>query len=293
MNDLSTTNFAIQTENEWSFPIETADLWATYDDFETEDRYTQVPSSMARAIIRTDTNQVLGVHGSKYKAIKHDDVVNSVFEAVTASGISNDYDHKINVFDNGAKMRGIIRFNDLVIEPSVGDIIAFQLTFFNSYDGSWAFQQSAEGIRLDCLNGMVGQQSVAKTWQKHTANINVKASASKLQAALDAFFQTKESYISWKNTYVSNQMAEDFFKHKVCRISNNTSTFKWNEKRLDDLMVCWRNDSGALGKNKCALYNALTYWSSHTEDNKSPANTQRLREGIVSKAIAKGNWEIA
>ena len=288
MNDLSTTNFAIQTENEWSFPIDTCDLH-TVTNFESID----VPPSMARCIVRTDTNQVLGVHGSKYKAIKHDDVVNSVFEAVTASGISNDYDHKINVFDNGAKMRGIIRFNDLVIEPSVGDIIAFQLTFFNSYDGSWAFQQSAEGLRLDCLNGMVGQQSVAKTWQKHTANINVKASASKLQAALDAFFQTKESYISWKNTYVSDQMAEDFFKYKVCRINNNTSTFKWNEKRLDDLMVCWRNDSGALGKNKWALYNALTYWSSHTEDNKSPANTQRLREGIVSKAIAKGNWEIA
>ena len=134
--------------------------FACYDDF------VAVPENMARAIVRTDTNQVLGVHGSKYKAIKHDDVVNSVFEAVAASGISNDYDHKINVFDNGAKMRGIIRFNDLVIEPSVGDIIAFQLTFFNSYDGSWAFQQSAEGLRLDCLNGMVSQYSVAKDMAK-------------------------------------------------------------------------------------------------------------------------------
>ena len=129
MNDLSTTNFAIQTENEWSFPIDTCDLH-TVTNFESID----VPPSMARCIVRTDTNDVLGVHGSKYKAIKHDDVVNSVFEAVTASGISNDYDHKVSVFDNGAKMRGIIRFNDLVIEPSVGDIIAFQLTFFNSYD---------------------------------------------------------------------------------------------------------------------------------------------------------------
>ncbi len=290
MNDLSTANFAIQTENEWSFPIETYDLAAIKDG---DINFYNVPPSMARCIIRTDTKEVLGVHGSKYKAIKHDDVVNSVFEAVTASGISNDYDHKVSAFDNGAKMRGIIRFNDLTIEPSVGDIIAFQLTFFNSYDGSWAFQQSAEGIRLDCLNGMVSQYSVAKTWQKHTANINVKASASKLQAALDGFFKTKEQYWAWQRIHVSDQMAEDFFKQKVCRINNNTSTFKWNEKRLDDLMVCWRNDSQALGHNKWALYNALTYWSSHTDDNKSPANTQRLREGIVAKAINKWNWEIA
>jgi len=288
MNDLSTTNFAIQNENEWSFPIDTCDLH-TVTNFESID----VPPSMARCIVRTDTNKVLGVHGSKYKAIKHDDVVNSVFEAAAASGISNDYDYKVNVFDDGAKMRGIIRFNDLTFEPAVGDTVMFQLTFFNSYDGSWAFQQSAEGLRLICLNGMVSQYSVAKTWQKHTANINVKASASKLQAALDGFFKTKEQYWAWQRIHVSDQMAEDFFKHKVCRINNNTSTFKWNEKRLDDLMVCWRNDSQALGHNKWALYNALTYWSSHTEDNKSPANTQRLREGIVAKAINKWNWEIA
>ena len=86
MNDLSTTNFAIQTENEWSFPIDTCDLH-TVINFEI-DRRAQL--SMACCIVRTDTNKVLGVHGSKYKAIKHDDVVNSVFEAVTASGISND-----------------------------------------------------------------------------------------------------------------------------------------------------------------------------------------------------------
>ena len=292
MNDLSTTNLAIQTENEWSFPIDTCDLYTTVDDGFSH-LIIDVPQSMSRCIVRTDTNQVLGVHGSKYKAIKHDDVVNSVFDAVAASGISNDYDHRISVYDNGAKMRGKIRFNDLTIEPSVGDIVAFELTFFNSYDGSWAFQQSAEGLRLVCLNGMVSQHAVAKTWQKHTSNINVKASASKLQAALDGFFKTKEQYWLWQQTKVNDQMAEDFFKHKVCRINNSTSTFKWNEKRLDDLMVCWRNDSQALGQNKWALYNALTYWSSHTEDNKSPANTQRIREGVVSKAIRKWDWEVS
>ena len=51
-----------------------------------------MPQSMARCIVRTDTNEVLGVHGSKYKAIKHDDVINSVFEAVNKSGISKDYE---------------------------------------------------------------------------------------------------------------------------------------------------------------------------------------------------------
>ena len=277
MNDLSIRPLQTISDNEWSFPIDTCDMH-TVTNFESID----VPPSMARCIVRTDTNQVLGVHGSKYKAVKHDDVVNSVFDAVDAAGISNDYNHTVKTYDNGAKLKGVIRFNDLTIEPSVGDIVAFQLTFFNSYDGSWAFQQSAEGLRLICLNGMVSQHAVAKTWQKHTANIDVKASASKLQAALDQFLLSKEQYWAWQNIKVPDDMAEEFFKRKVCKINNNTSTFKWNERQLDNLMDCWFKDSAALGK---------TYWSSHTEDSKSPANTQRLREGVVAKAINKWDWQ--
>ena len=60
---------------------------------------------MARGIMRADTNQMLGVHGSKYKAIKHDDVVNGVLDTVSNSRIEADYGQKIEVFDNGAKAK--------------------------------------------------------------------------------------------------------------------------------------------------------------------------------------------
>ena len=105
MNDLSTQPLQtlIESSNEWSFPIDTCDMH-TVTNFESID----VPPSMARCIVRTDTNQVLGVHGSKYKAVKHDDVVNSVFDAVDAAGISNDYNHMIKTYDNGAKLKGVI-----------------------------------------------------------------------------------------------------------------------------------------------------------------------------------------
>ena len=115
-------------EDCWSFPIDTCNLYAS--SIQTDD--TPVPESMARAIVRTDTNEVLGVHGSKYKAIKHDDVVNSVMDAVSQSNVSKDYDTKIEIFDNGAKLRGIIDFNDLTVEPSIGDYIKLRVKFFKS-----------------------------------------------------------------------------------------------------------------------------------------------------------------
>ena len=271
----------------WSFPVETVNLTASKDG---DCNLYDVPQSMARAIMRTDTNEVLGVHGSKYKAIKHDDVVNSVMDAVKNSAVSNDYDTNIEVFDNGAKLRGTVDFNDLVIEPAVGDYVRFRVQFFNSYDSSWAFQQSAFGLRLWCLNGCTHSDTVANTWAKHTTNVNVEGSSKKIKAGLDAFMTTKDIYKSWMTTHVDDEMAETFFKHSMCRVPNKTSTFKWNERMLDNLMSCWYADKKSLGSNKWALYNACTYWASHTQESKSPANTQRLRENQLAKVFKQSNW---
>ena len=276
MNDLS----QIKLVDEWDFPIDTCVLHAS--SIQTDN--IPVPQNMARAIVRTDTNEVLGVHGSKYKAIKHDDVVNSVFDAVNSSGISKDYDHKIEIFDNGAKMRGIINFNDLVIVPAVDDYVKFQVKFFNSYDGSWAFQQQAVGIRMWCINTCTTADTVANTWAKHTTNVNVKGSAAKIQAGLNAFFNTKGQYQQWMQTKTNDTFVETFFKYVVCRTTNKTSTVKWNERQLDTLMSHWYTE------NKWALYNALTAWATHTNESKSPANTQRLRENQLSKVFKHKDW---
>lgn len=291
MNDM-TIQQHLETTNDWSFPVKTCDLVTETSGEIFDPQYLLVPPSMARCIVRTDTNQVLGVHGSKYKAILHDDVVNSVFDAVKQSGISKDYDYKVELFDNGAKLRGTIDFNDLVVEPQVGDTIRFQVLFYNSYDGSWAFQQQARGLRLWCLNGCTHSDTLANTWAKHTTNVNIEGSAAKIQAGLDAFFNTKDQYKAWMSTHVSDEMAEQFFKHAMCRIQNKTSTFKWNERQLDQLMSCWNSDSQSLGKNKWALYNACTYWATHTNESRSPANTRRLRENQLSKVFKKSNWEV-
>ena len=269
--------------NSWSFPIETHQLQTLSG--------SSVPTRMSQAVVRTDTNEVLGVNGSKYKPIVHDDVVNSIMDAVLNANVSQDYSFNVELFDNGAKMRGIIDFNDLTIEPEVGDHIRFQILFYNSYDGSWAFQQQAQGLRLWCLNGCTTADTVAKTWAKHTTNVSVKGSASKIEKGLDAFMNTKELYQDWMKVFISDWHAHRFFKYIICKINNNTSTFKWNEKQLDNLMSIYRNESQSLGKNKWALYNACTYWATHTDDSSSPANTRRLREGQLSKAFKTPAWK--
>jgi hypothetical protein len=99
-------------------------------------------------IVRLDTGASMGLHKSRYKIVTHDDVVNSVLDGVKAADLSDDYEVKVDVFENGRKLRGEILFNNLTVEPEVGDYVKYRATFSNSYDASWPFAQAASGFSV-------------------------------------------------------------------------------------------------------------------------------------------------
>ena len=269
-------------DNDWSFPIETQPV---FDKFGNE-------IDGKKCIMRTDINQVLGVHGSKYKAVSHDDVVNSILDAVTEADLSGDYTVDVTVLENGKKLRGEILFNDLVVEPAVGDFTKFKVDFFNSYDASWSFSQAASGLRLWCLNGCTSPHDIARTRYKHTASINVEGSAAKIENGLRHFFDRKAEWQDWMATKVTKDMAETFFKQTVAkRFTHQQQVTKSNEKQLENLLTIWSNEAAALGANKWALYNALTYWATHTSDMRSPHTAKYNRESAIASAMRSKHWE--
>jgi hypothetical protein len=279
---------SVNFKEAWDFPVETYNLWAVSELSNQPD--IEVPQNMSRAIVRPDTGQVLGIHGSTYEIVKHDTVVNSIVDAVNDAELSKDIEVKVDVIDGGKKMQGSILFNDLVVEPDVGDYVKFQVLFYNSYDGSWSFQQAARGFRLWCKNGCADIDSIANTVSKHTKGISVAASAAKIKAGAETFFKKKDLWQAWMKVAVTDQMAESFFLNSLCLRKNATSTDEYNKKRLKDLMGLWHSDKAKLGANKWALYNAMTYWASHTEANKSPENTSKDRNALISKLVNRPNW---
>lgn len=270
--------------NEWSFPIETQPV---FDQFGNEIVGSQ-------CVMRTDTNQVLGVHGSRYKAVSHDDVVNSILDGVATADLSSDYTVDVEVLEDGRKLRGHILFNDLTIEPAVGDYTKFKVDFFNSYDASWSFSQVASGLRLWCLNGCTTPDIAARTRYKHTASINVEGSAAKITNGLSHFFYQKEVWQDWMHTKVTNDMAETFFKRTVAKaFTRQQQVTKTNEKQLENLLSIWSNEAAALGHNKWALYNCLTYWATHTQDLRTPHTARYNRESAIASAMRSKEWSFA
>lgn len=264
----------------FAFPVESQPI---FDQFGNE-----IPDQ--QCIMRTDTNQVLGVHGSRYRMVKHDDVVNSMMDALKSANVSQDYTTKFSVIEDGRKLRGEILFNDLTVEPKVGDYVKFRISFFNSYDASWAFSQEADGLRLFCLNGCTHAHSAAKSRFKHTESINIEGSSLKMMNALDMFLTQPDTWRQWMKTPVTTNMAETFFKSTVAKAFTHQQAGKTNEKQLEKLLSIWGNEVDQLGSNKWALYNCLTYWASHTSDLKNPEVARRNREDAISKAMQHKLW---
>lgn len=272
-------------QNDYDFPVEMQPIF---------DRLgNEIPDQ--KCIMRTDNNEVLGVHGSRYQIVKHDDVVNSLMDAMKAANISGDYTTKFSVIEGGRKLRGEILFNDLTVEPKVGDYVKFRISFFNSYDASWSFSQAADGLRLFCLNGCTRPDHAAVSKFKHTQSINIEGSAAKMMIGLRAFQEQPDLWRSWMSQKVTTDMVETFFKATIAKsYTNQTQVTKTNEKQLEKLLSIWGTEADQLGSNKWALYNAMTYWASHTSDLKNPEVTRRNREDSIARAMQHKLWgEIA
>ena len=59
---------------DWDFDVETYDL--KVNKLSDDNIDVIVPPSMAQAVVRTDTNSILGVHTDKYKIIKSGTYIN-------------------------------------------------------------------------------------------------------------------------------------------------------------------------------------------------------------------------
>jgi len=262
--------------NSYNFPVEEQPVYTQEGEL--------IPDH--KCIVRTDTGKTLGLHGSRYRMIPHDDVVNSILDGVKASNLTSDYEVSVDVIEGGRKLRGEIIFPDLVQQPAVGDYVQFRVSFFNSYDGSWSFSQQANGLRLWCLNGCTTPDAIAKSRFKHTASVNVDGSAAKIIGGAEHFMTRSKQWQSWMQTRLNNDQVEQFFRSTICKVvTKQQQVTKTNEKQLENLISGWDREKVDLGWNKWALYNCLTHWATHTNDLKSPQIARYNREIAISNAM--------
>tara|TARA_Y100000768_G_scaffold56987_1_gene38250 strand:+ start:1199 stop:2059 length:861 start_codon:yes stop_codon:yes gene_type:complete len=277
-------------KQDYEFPTEMVELEALNRTDNFGNQNYSVPPDMARACVRTDTGQVLGIHGSKYKPIAHKDVVDKVMQGVEKTGMF-DYKTDIKVFEGGAKMRGSVTFENLVIEPQKDDIIKFRINFFNSYDQSWAFATICDGLRLWCMNGCTTPVNASTLRFKHTTKVNIQSITDRVKTGIDFFMDSGVEYNQWAKIRLTNHSVQKFLEQTVAKtFKRSSNSIPFNVTRTETLLEGFDRESRTLGNTKWALYNALTYWSTHTDGERGHAIRKR-REDEVAKALGSKQWQ--
>lgn len=156
------------------------------------------------AVVRTDTNEVLGVVSKTYGLLEHQVGLRDALKAVEKLN-QGFVLKKLVTSGNGARMyahiEGTKEYNLGRTERMVGDLIRPVLILQNSIDGSTRFGFRIGAMRLICLNGMTSAVTFSSIFTKHTSGVDFDAI---LASGSDALHQFEERSIpTWKHMMVT------------------------------------------------------------------------------------------
>ena len=279
------------------------------------------------AVVRSDTDEVLGVHGKTYKIVPHIDMYLKHAEAVKKSSA---YTPNIEIidqlWDNGGKARRTIHFLDHQKSIKDGqDLVNMRSDTFNSLDGSFSFQVFSGMFRSLCLNTLVfGGEKFYHSKQKHTTNINISSAVAKIANSLTMYINNVDKLMLWKNKKVTDEAVALLFANTITKKKSESFTnIKTalqkegaeinqliNIKLNDYLMHRFQQEKESLGNTLYAVYNAITHWSTHTNEtferqnkkgefveastsraNSNVANVQIAREQKVREVLDSEQWK--
>jgi phage/plasmid-like protein (TIGR03299 family) len=216
--------------------------------------YADVP--MAFATIRTDTNVVLGVVGSRYEPVQNIDCF-SFFDPL----IEHDEAvyHTAGVLGKGEKIWLLAKLPDYIRIGKKGDPIEKFVLLYNSHDGSSKIRVKLTPIRVVCNNTLTAALSGSdqEVQIKHTA-----AAVEKLQEAHKVLELTNQLYRELDYIFnrmairkVSSQQLVDYIKTLVP--DNEQAESKTRTENTRNHILSLHDDTKEAAMHKGTLFGAF------------------------------------
>jgi phage/plasmid-like protein (TIGR03299 family) len=247
----------------------------TFTTIEDADGNEVVIESSKVAVVRLDTQTILGEHSAKYRYQPFSEVAKIAQEIVDLRGAQGAEITTIGTFDGGRKLFINIFMGEQAIDPfGVNDVFHPFITGFSSHDASLPNIFREGNIRLACNNMLTmirdGKHSLEYCIKhtKHMVERIVHATRSLVQAD-----EALETYVTQAETLQRVQVS----LNKVDRLI--TQLYGVPEGKRGETIAKARRDTiveifegptcvGALGSTGWAAYNALTeYVDHHRPDN--------------------------
>jgi len=232
----------------------------------------------------------MGTFKSNYKLINHTDYFQRQNEVITAQNELNWHDVKVvdHVYDFGKKVQRSIHFLEHTKNFGGRDDVCLRSDTFNSVDQSWKFQQFIGAYRDVCRNTLVfGGERTFHTMKLHTNNLNIGAVIGKIGIALDLFSSNIELLDRLRSIPCDEEKAKELFSRTVCAVppkpAADQSVPGVDTNLLNYLLYRYREDLRDLGPNLWLVYNCLTHWSTHTNEEyeREIVNSKGSREIVT------------
>ncbi len=231
------------------------------------------------AIVRGDLNQIVAVHGKQYKLTPNVEIFKAIDRLILGSQTLKTDGMAIRdqvAYAGGRTIRSYV-FPEHEVKIGPSDVTQLRINVLNSYDGSTNLQVMAGGYRVVCANGMVIGRNIAKYSARHTSAFDERIVARQIAASLDSFVEAGKNWHTWATTRITDEQAMKLIDAHVGVDSQGRSK---SEKTRADIVGYWFTERAEIGSNLWALFNALTYWSTH-QDIKSAS--QGNRAAIVAE----------
>lgn len=255
------------------------------------DQGEEVPMSRFKGVYCGD--RLIAPVGPSYRLVPHVELIAAVDQAFEDAGVdTTGITRKAEMLEEGAKFQVTYRLDNYVIRPKVGDEMAKTFVFRTSHDMSWANSLEYKTTRLICTNGMVTADRHAFMRSKHTASFSTKRFINQINRGIEMMATEEEFFRQLAGTKVTREEAEWFVRETVAKrpkvfLREDKKTggvvreYAY-EKKVEAIMNQFdREDQTAFG-----VYNALTYWSTHTKSRDGAEHTGLInRERQVIDAI--------
>jgi hypothetical protein len=240
-----------------------------------------------QAVVRTDTQEVLGIHSRSYKVVPNEPLFRGFDEALRTSNLNLDglfIDDHVNY--GGRRVIRHYRFPCITTEPRIGDIVELRISVVNSFDRANAFSAQVGGMRLWCLNGAVSLQGAMSVYGRHTAGFDTARALGKINEAIERYLIAASDWSEWSQREITELEA----RTALAAFPDLNPAL---ETRLGE---AWSTESTQAGRTVWSLYNATTRWATHTPVRESSAGNRasivldrerRVRQFMQSRAFLR------
>ncbi len=257
------------------------------------------------ALVRKDTNQLLGIHTDDYKIRPYSELAEKVNEVIVEA--VPDYEKytitpKDQILEGGKKYIRTINFWDDSINMNnykdggfhikgTEEKIIPQLRIYSSMDGRWSQQIMWSSVYVVCLNGMVRPDWTFAVYNKHNDKQDISFTMNDFKMGITAHKELGEDLFKMMQRKITNAAVTHLFRKTLANkktkldIDDNSMLVM---KHLDQL---WNKYCDKYGMTIFAVYQTATDWATHPITRGMKHNVSRKREKQVAQMMSSNHWE--